>query len=163
MMSLRIRLLRRMTLNVRKGLFRLWIVCSVLFVAVVCLMSYSSIRDEFRFANTDYDAIDKELGGYSLLPTDCTKARGVQDSDYSVTDNLCWYRTADFRRLYPEYKDLNDKALSEKLYEKAGQPLKQFHPWASVAKTAGVAFGVPLIVLLLGWSLIWALSGFRSS
>jgi hypothetical protein len=69
----------------------------------------------------------------------------------------------DFRRLYPEYKDIADKVLSEKLYEKAGQPLKHVHPWESVAKAAGIALGVPLAALVLGRSLLWAFSGFRSS
>jgi hypothetical protein len=76
--------------------------------------------------------------------------------------NLCWYKAEDFRRLYPEYKDLSDKALSEKLYQKAGQPLQHTHPWKGVITAAAVAFGVPLMVLGLGWSLLWALSGFRT-
>jgi hypothetical protein len=30
-------------------------------------------------------------------------------------------------------------------------------------QTAGFAFGVPLAVLALGWSLLWAFAGFRGS
>jgi hypothetical protein len=155
--------LHRMTVNIRKGLFRLWVVGSILFVVCVFGVSYTSLREEFRIANTNYDAIAKDLGGYSLLPTDCAKARGTAASDYSEAQNLCWYKIEDFRRLYPEYKDVSDKALSEKLYEKAGQPLKHVHPWESVGKIAGVAFGIPLVALLVGWSLLWAFSGFRSA
>ena len=33
-------------------------------------------------------------------------------------------------------------------------------PWVSVARVAGIAFGIPLAVLILGSSLVWALSGF---
>jgi hypothetical protein len=152
-----------MKMNVRKGLLRLWIVGSILFVICAFAVSYSFLREEFRIANTDYDAMAKEIGGSSLVPTDCGRARGVLGTDYSETQNLCWYKSEDFRRLYPEYKDLSDKALSEKLYEKAGQPLKHVHPWESIGKVAGVAFGVPVIVLLIGLSLLWALSGFRSA
>ncbi len=61
-------------------------------------ISSTALREEFRIANTDYDAIAKHLGGYSLLPTDCAKARGVVGSDYSETQNLCWYKMEDFRR-----------------------------------------------------------------
>lgn len=35
-------------------------------------------------------------------------------------------------------------------------------PWAKVAQTAGLAFGLPMAVLAFGYSLSWALSGFRS-
>jgi hypothetical protein len=52
-----------MQMNIRKGLLRLWIVVSILFVICVFAVSYPSLREEFRIANTDYDAIDKELGG----------------------------------------------------------------------------------------------------
>jgi hypothetical protein len=152
-----------MKMNIRKGLLRLWIVGSILFVICVFAVSYTSLREELRIANTDYDAIAKGMGGDSLMPTDCSKARGVAGSDYSEMQNLCWYSTEAFRRLYPEYKDLSDKALSEKLYEKVGQPLKHIHPWEGVGKVAGVAFGIPIVTLLVGWSMLWAFSGFRSA
>ncbi len=151
-----------MRMNFRAGVFRLWIVSSVLFIVAVGVASYSDIRNEFRIANTDYDAIAEQLGGYSLLPTFCNLARGSSGTDYTTEkDGLCWYKVQDFRRLYPEYKDLNDKVLSEKLYAKVGQPLQHIHPWHKVFKTAAIAVGVPLAVFLLGWSLFWALAGFR--
>jgi hypothetical protein len=34
--------------------------------------------------------------------------------------------------------------LSERLYAKAGQPLKHFHPWLKVMETAVIAFGFSL-------------------
>jgi hypothetical protein len=51
-----------------------------------------------------------------LLPVECGKARGVSATDYSLDEGSCWYTTAIFRRLYPEYKELNEHDLSEKLY-----------------------------------------------
>jgi hypothetical protein len=149
-------------MNIRKGLFRLWLVASIVFAICACVVSYSRLREEFRISNIDYDAIAKTLGGSTLLPADCAKARGILGSDYSETQNLCWYKMNDFRRLYPEYKDVNDKVLSEKLYEQAGQPLKHLHPWRSVMGVVCVALGIPLGVLALGSALFWAFSGFRS-
>jgi hypothetical protein len=102
-----------MQMNIRKGLLRLWIVGSILFVICVFAVSYSSLREHFRIANTDYDAIAKDLGGYSVLPTDCSGARGVSGSDYSQSQDLCWYRTEDFRRLYPEYEDVGDDLFTD--------------------------------------------------
>ena len=151
-------------MNVRRGMFRLWAIGSVLFAIAVGAVSYSSITAEFRNANTDWDTEAAKFGGYSLLPADCSKARGVAGTDYTYSKNdaLCWYKTEDFRRLYPEYKDLSDAVLSEKVYAKAGQPLRHFHPWIKVMTTAGMAFSVPLAVLALGFSLFWAFAGFRS-
>lgn len=149
-------------MNIRAGLFRLWIVASVLFIVAVGVASYSDIRNEFRTANTDWDATFEQYGGYGLLPALCDLARGSSGIDYTVEkDGLCWYKMQDFRRLYPEYRDLSNNVLAEKLYAKVGQPLQHFHPWHKVFKTAAIAVGVPVAVLFLGWSLLWALAGFR--
>ena len=160
-----LRLGKALCINIRQGIFRLWIVSSVLFVIGVGAISYGSISEEFRVANTDWDAEAAKYGGWSLLPADCTKARGTAGIDYDASqkDGLCWYKTEDFRRLYPEYKDVSNSDLSEKLYAKAGRPLEHIHPWHKVMQTAGFAFGVPLAVLALGWSLLWAIAGFRGS
>lgn len=64
-----------MQMNFRKGL-RLWIVDGIVFVICVFAISYSSLREDFRIANNDYAAIAKDLGGYSVLLTDCAQARG---------------------------------------------------------------------------------------
>jgi hypothetical protein len=36
------------------------------------------------------------------------------------------------------------------------------NPWASVGMVAGLAFSIPLAVLILGASLVWAFSGFSA-
>src|SRR5262249_38731386 len=98
-----------------------------------------------------------------LLPVDCGQARGVAAADYSLNEGSCWYASAIFRHLYPEYRDLSDHDLAERIYAKAGRPLTHPNPWAKVAVTAGIAIGVPLAVFVLGWCLGWAFSGFRGA
>ena len=100
-----------------------------------------------------------------MLPVLCPEAaaRGMIGSDYTEKDGTCWYSTAKFRLLYPEYKDLSDKDLSKKAHAKAGQPLKEFHPWRTVVTTALVAFGFPFVALALGCSLFWAFAGFKQT
>jgi hypothetical protein len=144
-------------------MFRLWVVGSVVFVVAVAVFSYAGIREEFRIANTDWDAMAKEAGGVSLVPVFCSDARGVAGQDYTTSNDLCWYGMDSFRKQYPEYKDVNDKVLSEKLYVKVGQPLQHLHPWRKVMAATAVAFGYPLAVFILGYSLSWAFAGFRSS
>src|SRR5437867_10460472 len=115
-------------MNIRRGMFRLWVVSSALFVFGISAASYNTIRDEFRASSIDYDVIFKQYSGDTLLPVDCRQARGVATTDYSLNKGSCWYTTAIFRRLYPEYKDVNDHDLSEKLYTKAGRPLTHPQP-----------------------------------
>jgi hypothetical protein len=151
-------------MNLRRGLFRLWIVAGILFALGVAVVSYSGIRDEFRVAAWDNSgAATDKWGGYVLLPTACDEVRGNAGTDYSTSESLCWYTIKDFRRLYPEYKDLSNAALSDKLYTKAGRPINHGHPWTALMEAAGVAIGVPLAVLVLGCSLLWAFAGFRGA
>jgi hypothetical protein len=130
----------------------------VLFSGCVGAASYSTIREEFEIAaSKPSDSFIPDL------PIDCSEARGKAEADYRVSEGLCWYPEPTFRVLFPEYKDLDENSLSTRLYARAGRPLKPIRPWRTVLEKAGIAFGVPLAVLALGWSLIWAFSGFRGS
>ena len=145
------------TMDTRRGLFRLWVIFAVLFVIGAGVVSSSGIREEFRKAS-----VTREMQSFTLdLPVDCSQARGKLSSDYTNAIGHCWYEVPKFRTLYPEYKDLNDDRLSELLYANAGIPLLSIRPWTKVMQAAGLAIGLPIATLLLGWSLIWAFSGFR--
>jgi hypothetical protein len=85
----------------------------------------------------------------------------VKGIDYEEKGELCWYPIEKFRALYPEYKDMGHRALADALYAKVGQPREPAHPWRLIGQRVAVALGMPLAVLALGWSLVWALSGFR--
>jgi hypothetical protein len=144
-------------MNIRRGLFRLWVVLSGIFIIAASILLSGGIRDEFKKARGV-----KEMSSFkTLLPVDCSKVRGSVASDYSNFEGQCWYEIPKFRKLYPEYKDVDDNRLSEFLYEKAGIPLTPIRPWRKLMETVGFIVGVPLVVLLLGRSLMWAASGFR--
>jgi hypothetical protein len=159
-------------MNWRRGLFRLWIVGSVLFVIAVAFVSYSEIKKGFdETALQHYLEANTEL----LVPVLCGEARGVAGTDYTTQpgpwdiyakpnpfDN-CWYVISKFRPLYPEYKDLSDKELSKKLHADLGVTIRDLpNPWVTLGVWASIAFGVPLVVLILGSSLVWAFSGFAT-
>ena len=91
-------------MNWRRGLFRLWIVGSVLFVIAVAVISYSEIKAEFEAAKLLTQA---DLG--------------------------------DFAALVPAP-----------------------YPWTILGIWASIAVGIPLAVLALGASLVWAFSGFAA-
>ncbi|HTF70882.1 MAG TPA: hypothetical protein VK638_50245 [Edaphobacter sp.] len=139
----------------------------MLFMTFIGISSYGDIRDEFRIANTDYDALAKMYGGSTLVPVFCVDARGTLGVDYEKEtaalryDGLrCWYSLERFRQLYPEYRDLKDHDLELKLNDRVGLPIQR-HPWLKVRQAVGTAFGVPLAVLLMGLSLKWVFAGFK--
>ena len=105
-------------MNWRRGLFRLWLVGSALFVLAVAFVSYTSIKSDF-----DATALQRfaEANDMLMVPVRCGQARGVAGIDYERNPGFepnevdsCWYRMSKFRPLYPEYKDLSDKELSDK-------------------------------------------------
>lgn len=119
---------------------------------------------------------DFQLGLFDdLIPATRRETRPVNPSDY------CWYAISKFRLLYPEFKNLSDKGLASKRYVDLPPPPPGFvversrddelidaegenadpHPWLLLLRLATIAFGIPLIVLILGACLAWALSGFR--
>jgi hypothetical protein len=145
-------------MNLRRGLFRLWIVGSALWVIAVAFVSYSEIKKQLTAAA---DAV--AWPGEIAVPALCSDARGAADVDYFIefSDN-CWYAMSKFRRLYPEYNDLSDNELVRKLYTARGIAGVSDvpNPWKTLGVRAAVAFGIPLAILALGSSLLWALSGF---
>lgn len=68
-----------------------------------------------------------------------------------------------FRVLYPEYRDLGNRTLADALYAKIGRPREPPRPWRLLAERATVAVGVPLALLALGWSFLWAWDGFKAT
>jgi hypothetical protein len=156
-------------LNWRQGFFRFWVIGSVLFVIAVAAISYSDVKTHFESAASMKGWENVE----GFVPVICGNARGVFGTDYTAKfDDLlpsglrpgatCWYAMSKFRPLHPEYSDLSDEELTSKLFKEVGIPLNSPHPWTTLLNWIGIAFGIPLIVLILGTALAWALSGFRA-
>ena len=160
-------------MNWRRGLFRLWIVGTVLFVLAVAFVSYNEIKRQFDETAVQHWA---EANSELYVPQLCGDARGVADVDYSTERGqrdyfgdkpnvfaTCWYAMSKFRSLYPEYKDVSEKELSRKLYADLDIPIRDLpNPWATLGMWSAIAFGIPLAVLVLGASLVWAFSGFAA-
>jgi hypothetical protein len=157
-------------MNWRRGLFRLWIVGSVLFVIAVAVISYRDIKEQFDAAANAaaWEASEFE----TVVPQLCGEARGVAGEDYSTIEkksspnpfDTCWYKISKFRSLYPEYNNLSENELTRKLYPIYGMaaPRELPNPWTTLEMWASIALGIPLAVLLIGASLVWAFSGFTA-
>jgi hypothetical protein len=99
-------------MNWRRGLFRLRIVGTALFVIAVAFISYSKIKKQFR----DIGLQAYERTGEFIVPQLCGTSRGVAGTDYATQirkegpgpwdayakpnffDN-CWYEMSKFRPL----------------------------------------------------------------
>ncbi|MGO8468353.1 hypothetical protein AB9F45_27720 [Rhizobium leguminosarum] len=153
-------------MNIKRGLFRLWLVLSIIYMAAAYFITWPGIRAEFEKA--EFKAAT--AGDPILVPTLCANARGTE-KDFSREKfpteqnpfDTCWYEMPKFRALYPEYKDLSDDALSDKLYTKMSLPFKhepEPRPWEYLGNISAFAFGIPMLCLAIGSAFVWAFSGF---
>ncbi|MGO8218869.1 hypothetical protein ACC746_31260 [Rhizobium ruizarguesonis] len=152
-------------MNIKRGLFRLWLVCGLLFAAAIMFFSYEQIVSEFRKSNL---LAEIPANATALIPVTCKDARGALGVDYELDkdvkektpDALCWYMMKKFRANYPQYADLSDEDIVTKTYGDVGVPLHLAHPWRNLFGLLGFAFGVPIFVLVIGSAFGWAFSGF---
>jgi hypothetical protein len=150
-------------MNWRRGLFRLWIVGSVLFVIAVAFVSYDEIKEEFAAKHAASTlAVNKNLADeiyrrfYSDMPREEFDKR-INDPKLiarleAITSKL------DTSRPLSEWTD--DELLAS--YTIGSSRKEVPNPWATLGMWASIALGVPLVVLILGSSLVWAFSGFAT-
>jgi hypothetical protein len=140
-------------MNWRRGLFRLWIVGAAIFAIAVSCVSYGDIKAEF----------DKPAGNWwsgdpivSAPKTKIVKFQGqLHEFPADFTDEEIAAALKSQPGMFEELKPVTDPAI---LAEFNAPP----NPWAKVGMAAAIAFGIPLVVLVLGASLVWAFSGFAA-
>ena len=171
-------------MNIRGGLFRLWIVFAVIFATAIFMFCGDALYNEFKQAYFVW----KLKSDILMVPVDCKETRGKKpsadeflshydphkesppesakgsDADFifGLDDSHCWYQLPKFRALYPEYKDLDDDTLDTQLYAKAGIEIKHYSPWKLLFQTLAFATGIPFLVLIFGRSLLWVIAGFTN-
>jgi len=175
-------------MNIRRGFFRIWAVLSSASVAIVFWWSYPQIKDQFGQQilshdmpvecnlakgkiDTDFYALDKNTppvpDGFALEQSSTPpQAGGRAGSEVKFEDlipgNICWYHPIKFRKFFPEYSDLSDDALRQKLYQKANLQQTWPHPWEVLSTTIRNAAIFPLIMLGLWFTGYWIVAGFRN-
>ena len=143
----------RALMNFRRGFFRLWLLFSILFVIGTTAVFFRDVMSEFEKAALVANSI-------LMVPVACSDARGKAGTDYEVFDDpsktsKCWYQVPKLRALFPEFKDLTDDQLSDRLYQKAGIQITPVSPWSLIMRAVSIAIGVPLLVLAVGSALGW--------
>jgi len=71
-------------------------------------------------------------------------------------------REAEVRSYLDKLSDDELLKRYEELQKSGADEQRAPSAWAQVGMAAGIAFGVPLVVLILGSSLVWAFSGFAT-
>jgi hypothetical protein len=149
-----------MGMNIRRGLFRLWIVFACLFVIAVGVALSYPIRREFEKAGAA-KAILIRIEREGILFAPCS-VRGRRPFDVLQPNGRCGYDISKFKAQHPEYRNLDEDELVYRLCDEAGINIKMpFSPWTKVIEAGGIAVGVPAVVLILGWASLWAYAGFR--
>jgi hypothetical protein len=163
-------------LNIRRGLFRVWLVLSITFITCVIVIGFDGLKKDIEHIRLEW-----ELHKYdNIIPVLCGKARGKAGVDYTTKANqapgpwdnyatpnpfdICYYMSLpSFRAVFPEYNDMKDDVLIRRTYADAGTPLKDLpNPYINIIVFILYNLSVPFIFLILGTSLIWAASGFKS-
>lgn len=138
-------------MNLKRGLLRLWMIGSALFIMIVAAASYVEIRDEFETASS--------VGQLTERLARLRAAYYGPDGDM--------VRLNEFRAEYPQYDDMSDTELASALHKKLySEPIeasraRRAAAWTEVWTAVAIALGFPLAILGLGFALGWALAGFR--
>jgi hypothetical protein len=159
-------------MNLRRGLFRLWIAGAALFVLAVAFISYSEIKMQF-------DAVANKQEAASMLATRAKFADWVHQRFYSDMPREQFDKkiTAPTPITEPEviaqlqaivanidtsrpFDDWTKDEVGAYMLHRFIEPTPT--PWETLGMCASIAFGIPLAVLVLGASLVWAFSGFAA-
>jgi hypothetical protein len=140
---------------------RVWIILSCLWGVSFGVATSYSVRREFdKAGEMSQQRISIKRAGILTVP--CS-VHGALAFDFAEGSGLCGYNIRKFREQRPQYGSLNEDRLLDHLCEEAGVNITSpFHPWRKVMKMAGIAAGLPLVALVLGWGLLWAYAGPRS-
>jgi len=152
-------------MNWRRGLFRLWIVGTALFVLAIAFISYLDIKAEFDAAVADKRAAASMLATnadwvhqrfYSDMPRKQFDKK-ITDPNPITEPNVIAQLQAIVANIDTSrpFDDWTFDELAAYSLNRFIEPTPNL-PWASVGKVASIAFGVPLAVLVLGASLVWA-------
>jgi hypothetical protein len=147
-------------MNLRRGLFRLWIVGSALWVLAVAFASYSEIKQQFD-ASVSMSKAEwpVQLAGFRQRYPQYNHLSDAQLMDAFFKNFYSDLTRAEFDKRMAAAKSAIDPENLAQL-EKAVANIRVPNPWTTLGEWAAVAFGIPLAVLALGSSLLWALSGF---
>jgi hypothetical protein len=137
-----------MALRVARGMFRLWLILSMLWLAVVAFMA----RDVFE--NIDYAETRRATAGWD--PSDpLTGLHGNPSDPFTKRCSNLWW--PDRERLDCSKPTPEEVAVQKATASKEAAEKRQSTIW----QLSLLAFLPPAFVLAFGSALVWAFRGFR--
>jgi hypothetical protein len=114
-------------MNVRRGLFRFWVIFACLFTVGVCAASSYAVTREFQ-KNREIQLNLARIRASGMLKVPCS-VRGSIPFDSAGSNGLCGYEIAKFQAQYPEYRGLTEDRLFDRLCDATSMNVKSpFHP-----------------------------------
>ncbi|NEH32651.1 hypothetical protein [Rhizobium ruizarguesonis] len=152
-------------MNIKRGLVRMWLVLSVIWIVAAIFISWESIKlDEWWSDDPNV---------YADLPVPCDKARGTEGRDYSQRPapepwnavrnpgSACWYGEDKFRILFSFYDGDSHGKVSKMLYGELGwEPAEGNDKFLRTKPVVMTALIPPLLAYAVGTAFVWAFSGF---
>ena len=134
-----------MSANLKRGLFRLWLVMSAAFIIWVGLANFQRLEGEFGHASADAAASDA--------------SEAAAEATYNV--DAAAYAAA-LAAHVPGSKPSAEEAIGPPPKPKAPVSHADIYApaWRDAGISVGLAFGTPLLVLMFGYGLWWAARGF---
>ena len=150
-------------MTLRRGLFRLWLVGSALFVLDVAFVGYTEIKEQFTaVASMSKAEWPVQLAGFRQRYPQYNHLSDAQLMDAFYKKLYSDLTREEFDKRMAAAKSIIDTENLAQL-EKAVADIRVPNPWATLGMWASVALGIPLVILALGSSLVWALSGFAAA
>ena len=144
----------------RRGLFRLRIVGSALFVLAVAFVGYTEIKEQFTaVASMSKAEWPVQLAGFRQRYPQYNHLSDALLMDAFYQKLYSDLTREEFDKRMAAAKSVIDPENLAQL-EKAVADIRVSNPWATLGTWASIALGIPLAILILGSSLAWALSGF---
>jgi hypothetical protein len=96
------------TINLQRGLFRLWCIASLIFVLSLAVLRGPELLKKYQdlaAVPASERSVSPEAKKLGLVPMPCKEVRGLVILDYLIGNppGTCWFETAKFAALYPEY------------------------------------------------------------
>ncbi|WP_155256266.1 hypothetical protein [Mesorhizobium loti] len=157
-------------MNLRRGLFRVWVLITIAWFVAVGAFAYSTLQHR---PNRMPVATRIMSGDKPVVEMLCSEARGKLGTDFSTSDTgvpgpwddytklnvgtRCYYLMPAYRATYPEYASLSDDQLFGDYGLLSGVSV---NPWPVIWRILVVGVSGSLALLLVGWLVLWAGAGF---
>jgi hypothetical protein len=155
-------------MNWSTGLYRLWVVAAVIWTGGILIFTVPDVLSAFKQAST-FDP------GALNIPIECTRAKGVEGTDYKLeeqgpwtmyrldrTKKFCMVTETNARAWISELRDYSRADLVETLTSAQGNYTLYPRPWQIAGYTLMLIMLPPLLVFSLGVALFWISRGFRA-